>query len=150
MSLPFLKNVVLMLGVIPIPTKFSGMRRFLETVSLRSQQKQFITIFPEAHIWPFYTGVRDFPDTSFRYPVRANVPVVAMVTTYRKRRGLFRFCKKPGMTVTLSDPFYPDAGLPLGKTRRKLRDQVYTFMNEVSEKRENVIYIRYLPKEDEA
>ena len=148
-SLPFLKNVVLMLGVIPIPTKFSGMRRFLETVSLRCRQKQYITIFPEAHIWPFYTGIRDFPDTSFRYPVQENVPAVAMVTTYRKRRGLFRFCKKPGMTVTLSDPFYPDTSLSTGKARRKLREQVYTFMKETSEQSENVIYIRYLPKEDE-
>ena len=72
-----------------------------------------------------------------------------MVTTYRKRRGLFRFCKKPGMTVTLSDPFYPDTSLSTGKARRKLREQVYTFMKETSEQSENVIYIRYLPKEDE-
>ena len=147
-SLPGLMNVVLMLGVIPIPTEFSGMRRFLETISLRCHQKQCITIFPEAHIWPFYTGIRDFPDTSFRYPVLHQVPVVAMVTTYRKRRGLFCLCRKPGMTVTLSEPFFPDPSLSPAKARKKLRDQVYDFMKTGSERKENIAYIQYVQKHE--
>ncbi len=67
-----------------------------------------IGIFPEAHIWPFYTGVRPFVGTSFRYPVKLHAPVVAMAVTYRKRRGLFCWVKRPpGMTVTFSAPMYP-------------------------------------------
>ena len=57
-SLPFLQTLVTMLGVIPIPTKFSGMRQFLASVQQRCQEHSVIAIFPEAHIWPFYTGIR--------------------------------------------------------------------------------------------
>ena len=104
-----------------------------------------MAIFPEAHIWPFYTGIRPFPDTAFRYPVKENAPVIAMVTTYRKRRGLFRFLKKPGMTVTLSQPMYPRQDLAPKQAQQELRDRVHHFMVEVSSSRENVAYIRYEP-----
>lgn len=144
-SLPFLKNLVLMLGVIPLPTKFTGMRSFLSTISQRYQENACVAIFPEAHIWPFYTGIRPFPDTAFRYPVKENAPVIAMVTTYRKRRGVFRFLKKPGMTVTLSQPMYPRQDLAPKQAQQELRDRVHHFMVEVSSSRENVAYIRYEP-----
>ena len=69
-----------------------------------------------------------------------------MVTTYRKRRGLFRLFRRPGMTVTLSEPFYPDAALSLREAQQKLRDQVYDFMVSVSQSHENVNYIQYEPR----
>lgn len=147
-SLPFLKNVVLMLGVIPIPTRFSGMREFLSTIQRRCQEGNCIAIFPEAHIWPFYTGIRPFPDTAFRYPVQQQAPVVAMVTTYRRRRGLLRWMKKPAMTVTFSQPMYPRTDLSPTQARAELRSRVYDFMVETSSSRENVSYIRYAPAEE--
>lgn len=142
-SLPMLKNVVLMFGCIPIPSEFTGMPEFLRAVSLRCRQKRCIGIFPEAHIWPFYTGVRAFSDVSFRYPVTENAPVVAMATTYRRRRGLFRILRKPGMTVTFSDPFFPSEGLPTREAQTELRDKVYDFMKQRTSQPDNVEYIHY-------
>jgi len=147
-SLPCLKNVTQMLGVIPIPTGFSGMREFLAAVSLRCRQRQCVALFPEAHIWPFYTGIRPFTDVSFRYPVKENVPAVAMVTTYRKRKGLFRLAKAPAMTVTFSEPMWPDASLPPKKAQEELRDRVFAFMEEKAADPGNVAYIRYVPAEE--
>ena len=144
-SLPCLKNLVLMLGVIPIPTKFAGMRNFMSTISQRYEEGACVAIFPEAHIWPFYTGIRPFQDTTFRYPVKENAPVIAMVTTYRTRRGLSRLFKKPGMTVTLSDPMYPREDLSPRKAQEELRDRVYRFMVDISSSRENIEYIHYEP-----
>jgi len=142
-SLPLLRNIVQMLGAIPIPTEFSGMRGFLETVTTRCAQGRCVAVYPEAHIWPFYTGIRPFPDTSFRYPVKDNAPAVAMVTTYRKRRGLFRLAKHPGMTITFSEPMYPAQDLPPKAAQRDLRDRAYVFMAEIAASRENIAYIRY-------
>lgn len=149
-SLPLLKNLVLMLGVIPIPTKFTGMRPFLSAVSQRFKSGACVAIFPEAHIWPFYTGIRPFSDTAFRYPIRENAPVIAMVTTYRRRRGLFSLLKKPGMTVTLSQPMYLRQDLSPKNAQQELRDRVYQFMVEVSSSKDNVEYIHYepMPKEE--
>ena len=143
-SLPFLKNLVLMLGVIPIPTQFPGMRQFMETISHRCREGRCIAIFPEAHIWPFCTQIRPFPDTSFRYPVREQLPAVAMVTTYRRRRGLLRFFR-PAMTVTFSEPMYPNPDLSPKGAQEELRNRIHSFMVETSNAQENVTYIRYEP-----
>lgn len=147
-SLPFLKNLTLMLGVVPIPTKLPAMRSFMATVSRRCGEGCCVAVFPEAHIWPYYTGIRPFPDTAFRYPVRENAPVVAMAATYRRRRGLLRWMKRPAMTVVLSEPMYPDPELSPRKAQEELRDRVYQFMVEVSTTRENVAYVRYEPKSE--
>lgn len=147
-SLPFLRNLVLMLGVIPIPTEFSAMRQFMRTVSERSRQGHCIAIFPEAHIWPFCTQIRPFADTSFRYPVREDLPAVAMVTTYRRRRGLMRFFR-PAMTVTFSEPMYPREDLSPKQAQEELRDRAYNFMTEVATTKENVTYIEYKPAQEE-
>ena len=147
-SIRGIRNLVQMLGVIPIPTGVHAMKEFLEAVYQRSGEGQCVAMFPEAHIWPFYTGIRPFPDTSFRYPVKSGLPMIAMVTTYRTRRGLFRFCRKPGMTVTLSDPIYPDPELAPKAAQAKLRDQAYEFMTRIAATHENVEYYRYLPKEE--
>ena len=71
-----------------------------------------------------------------------------MVVTYRKRRGLFRFAKKPGMTVTFSKPFYVDDRLPPKGAQKKLRNQVYRFMTRISSEKENIEYIKYVYKPD--
>lgn len=144
-SLPLLRCVVQMLGAIPIPTVFAGMRPFTEAVYARRAEGNCVAIYPEAHVWPFYTGIRPFPDTSFRYPVRDGAPAVAMVTTYRKRKGLFRFCAHPGMTVTFSQPMTADPLLSPKKAQEELCDRVRAFMLEVSEEKENIEFIRYEP-----
>lgn len=142
-SIPGLRTLVMLLGALPIPTTLSGMRCFLDAVSLRCREGACIAVYPEAHIWPYYTGVRSFPDTSFRYPVREGVPAVAMVTSYRRRRGLFRFCKRPGMTVTISDPMEADAALPPRKAQTELCKQAFHFMDTTAKGKDQVCYIRY-------
>lgn len=142
-SIRFLKNIVLMLGAIPIPTDFSGMQKYISAIDTRCAEKSCIAIYPEAHVWPYYTGIRPFRSASFRYPAKLGVPVVAMVTTYRKRRGLLCFLKRPAITVTLSEPFYPDASLGIRKAQETLCREVYDFMIKTSAEKENVEYIRY-------
>lgn len=147
-SLPFLKHFVMMIGCLPVPTEMEGMRGFLAAVKERYSEGGVIGIYPEAHIWPFYTKIRDFSDVSFRYPVEENAPVIAMTTTYRKRKGLFAISKRPGMTVTLSEPMHPDSSLSPRAAKRELRDRVYAFMVKTAENaKENVEYIKYVKKE---
>ena len=141
-SIPGIKLLVIMLGVLPIPSELAGFRHLLEAIKTRCTEKACIAIYPEAHIWPFYTGIRPFPDASFRYPVITDSPVVAMVTTYRKRA----LCRRPGMTITFSEPFYPDRSLPPREAQADLRQKAFAFMEGVSKNREQVEYIRYEQK----
>lgn len=142
-SIPGLRRLVQLLGALPLPTELGAMPEFMAAMARRFREKSCIAIYPEAHIWPFYTGIRPFQSASFRYPVRAGAPVIAMVTTYRRRRGLFRLCRRPGMTVTLSDPMTADPSLSLRAAAEDLRARAYAFMLHVSQTEENVEYIRY-------
>ena len=149
-SIPGIKYLVMMLGALPIPTEMSAMRGFLDAISLRYRQNACVAMFPEAHIWPYYTGIRPFPDTSFRYPVKENAPAVAMVVTYRKRKGLFRFLKRPAITVSFSEIMMPDRSLTPRKAQRALRNRALAFMEAVAGSKDQICYIRYeyKPKTD--
>ena len=147
-SLPGLGKLVQMLGALPLPSDFSGMLSFMNALFSFVKDGRCAAIYPEAHVWPFYTGIRPFKADSFCYPLKAGSPVVAMVTTYRKRRGIFRLIKSPAMTVTFSEPFYPDRNLGLQAARQDLRDRVYGFMLKTSRESENVEFIHYEKKTD--
>ena len=142
-SIPGIKHLVMMLGALPIPTEMSAMRGFLDAISLRYRQNACVAMFPEAHIWPYYTA-------SFRYPVKENAPAVAMVVTYRKRKGLFRFLKRPAITVSFSEIMMPDRSLTPRKAQRALRNRALAFMEAVAGSKDQICYIRYeyKPKTD--
>lgn len=142
-SIKGIKNIVLMLGTIPIPSGIKLLGRFIETVEKRCKEGGCIAVYPEATTWPYYNGIRPFPSTSFTYPAKLRVPVVAMATTFRKRRGLFSFMKTPARTITISDPISADPGLPMWEAREFLHDQVYDFIKGNVEREDNYEYIRY-------
>ena len=69
-SIPCLRNIVQMLGAVPLADTIDGTRQFLAALHRRLERRQAVMIYPEAHIWPYYNGIRPFPDTAFAYPVR--------------------------------------------------------------------------------
>lgn len=142
-SIKGLRTVVQMLGAMPVPSTLRGMVNFRKAVRHNYENGHCIAIYPEAHIWPYCSFIRPFSETSFTYPAELNAPVVAMVTTYRKRKGIFAFSAKPAMTVTLSKPIYPRAELSRKEQAKDLRDKVFEFMNSTAETIDSVEYIRY-------
>ena len=146
-SSPALGLPVRLLGGIPVPDSVKGLRAFMKALSLRVGQKRVVTVYPEAHIWPWYTGIRPFSDACFTYPVRDGAPVAAFVTTYRKRR-VFKDLP-PRLTVTLSEPFYPNPELDPARARRQLRDAVYGFMCREAARPDNYAYYEYVRRDGE-
>lgn len=147
-SIPFLRQVVLMLGCLPIPTERAAIPQFVDAVRARVAHGGHVAIYPEAHIWPYYTGIRPFTSTSFHYPVDCGAPAVAVVTTYRRRGGLIgRFTDRPAITLHVSESMWPDETLPRRQAIRELRDRVYTFMYETAAREPQVEYIQYLQEE---
>jgi 1-acyl-sn-glycerol-3-phosphate acyltransferase len=143
-SAPLLSQLVQLLGGIPVPHDLNGLRRFRQALEQRSREGAVITIYPEAHIWPYYTGIRPFPDSSLAYPTKLDAPVFAVVTTYRQRRVFKR--ARPLIDVTVSDPFFPDKSLPDKKARAQLRQQVYDFMVRTAARPDNAAYYEYRKK----
>lgn len=137
------KNFIMMCGAIPTPNAFDGFRNFNSTIEKRIKEGSAICIYPEAHIWPYYTKIRDFPDTSFAYPIKLDAPVFSATVTYSKRK----FIKIPKVTVYIDGPFLKNSDLKPREAQKELRNQVYSAMIK---RAENSTYevIRYIKKED--
>ncbi len=143
-SMPYLGRINPSLGAIPLPDTREAYRNFQDCIAGRIEKHHAVVIYPEAHIWPYYTHIRPFPDGSFGYPAKDGTPVFCFVNTYQKRGNK----RKPRMTTYIDGPFYPDMELPLKQRRKKLRDEVYEQMCRRAEL-SNVEVIRYIKKEKE-
>ena len=137
-SIPVVGHVAHMAGGMPLPSDLCGMRNFMSAMKSFTKKGNVIAIYPEAHIWPYYNKIRPFPDASFAYPLMMEVPAVAFTVTYRQRKILRHLA--PLVTVTLSDPFYPDDYA----NKKELRDAVYRFMTETVIKENSYGYRRYV------
>lgn len=124
MSLPGLQNLVKMLGAIPLGETMRQKKEMIDCVHTRIREKSAVTIYPEAHIWPFYTRIRPFPAGSFHYPARDGAPVFTLNTCYQKRR----FGSFPKAVTWVNGPFYADRSLPAEERKQALRDRCYGVM----------------------
>jgi 1-acyl-sn-glycerol-3-phosphate acyltransferase len=148
-SIPFIKHLTKALGAWPLPDTVKSSMRFLEAISIALKNNKAIAVYPEAHIWPFYTGIRPFPATSFQYASRNNVPAVPMVTTYRKPRGWLKNYRTPRMTVRIGPPIYPNPLLNAKENAAKMHEETLTFMNTYAQRKDNIALYQYLPKKAE-
>ncbi len=140
-SMKGLGNFVQMFGAIPIPNDRSGMKNFLNSIKKKIQKGYSVTIYPEAHIWPYYTKIRPFKSVSFKYPIELNTPTFCVTNTYQKKKN-----GKPKITTYVDGPFYPDDNIQnIQEKKQNLRDKVYNQMVERS-KESNYEYIKYIKK----
>ncbi len=142
LSAPVVGKVIKSLGALPLPDGLRANKNFLSAIERRIEEGAGIVIYPEAHIWPYYTGIRPFSDTSFSYPVRLSTPVFCFTNTYQKRR----LSKKPRIVTYIDGPFFPDESLSPRESRKALRDEVYEKMCERASL-STVKVIEYVKKE---
>lgn len=139
LAIPVIGKILPYLGALPIPDTLKGMKEFTAAIEYRVNQGKYVTIYPEAHVWEYYTGIRPFSAASFKYPVKFRKPVYCMTSTYQQRRP----GNRPKCTVYVDGPFYPDSSLSQKEQAVKLRDQVYNCMCRQS-KASNCQYIQYV------
>lgn len=142
LGIPVLGRILPYLGALPIPGSISGMKQLQEAISLRYSQKAAIIVYPEAHVWEYYTAIRPFPDTAFKYPVKLGAPVYAMTATYQRRR----LGRRPKCTIYIDGPFTPESDASPRQQAKQLREQVYACMCRRSAL-SNCEYIRYEQEE---
>lgn len=142
-SMPVLGRINKYLGALPLPDDFDASKNFVCAIEKRIEENNAILIYPEAHIWPYYTKIRPFPDASFRYPINANKPVFAYVNVYKKRKK----SKGVNLETHVVGPFFADENLPIKQRRKKLRDEVYFAMVEKSKLNDTEVII-YRKKEE--
>lgn len=146
-SMPFLGRLTPYMGALPLPDDREATSNFVEAVKTRSEN-DVVCIYPEAHIWPYYTKIRPFSDTSFRYPIKYDKPVFCFTNTYQAKKK-DKNGEKTGKVkiVTYVDgPFFADKDKPLSEQKKELRDKVYNAMLLRAEN-SNAEVIKYVKKE---
>ena len=143
-SIPILGRITPALGALPLPDDMRAYKSFLLTIEQRIRDKRGIIIYPEAHVWPYYTKIRPFTDDSFFYPVKLGALSFCFTNTYQKRR----FSKRPRIVTYVDGPFYPDTELSPKDSRKELRDRIYACMCKRAEN-STVELIKYVKKETE-
>lgn len=127
LNVPVLGSSTKFLGAMPLPDGLEAHKNFLSAVEQRIKNKKGIVIYPEAKIWPCYTGIRPFDERSFRYPAKLDVPAFAITTTYQKnKKGK---CK---MVVYVDGPFCADANLSVKEKQIYLHNEVFNAMQQRS------------------
>ncbi len=136
------KNIMMMLGALPTPTTLRGFASFEKAINARLSQDRAIVIYPEAHIWPYYTGIRPFPSTSFRYPARDGRPIFTFTVTYRKSKH-----GKPRIIAYIDGPF-ESSNENVRVREKELREAAYNAMCARAYTQENHAFIEYIKKEE--
>lgn len=144
MSIPVVKHVLPSLGVLPLPETLKQKKEFLQLLKNKMKRKGLITVYPEAHIWPYYTKIRPFPEASFKYALILDKPIYAVTNCYQKRK----FTTKPRITTFIDGPFYPQKDLSKNENALYLRNCVYEVMTERSRVYSTYEYIIYEKIED--
>ncbi|GHV98372.1 hypothetical protein lacNasYZ03_01870 [Lactobacillus nasalidis] len=126
-GIPFLGKYVIPVAGLPVGQDLKQSISLLKDVKYAYEQKQAtIVIYPEAHLWPYYTKIRPFPATSLNFPVSLKAPCFAMTTTYQR----CRWRRRPKITIYVDGPFYPDQTLGKKAAQEKLHAELYQCMTE--------------------
>ena len=143
-TIPVIGPLVAGVGALPLGNTISAKKNFMKFMKSRLDKNDSISIYPEAHIWPYFTGVRNFIPGSMAYPCEYNVPSFSITMCYQKKK----FSKSPKMIAICDGPFYPDLELPKKERINKLRDEIYITMVENTKKYSTYEYYKYI-KQDE-
>lgn len=142
LSMPIVRNLTRALGYLPLPLPgdLKNMVSLVDAMKFYLEKKQYILIYPEAHIWPYYTKIRNFHGGSFNYPAKLEAPVLPVVTTWRKAK-LF---KKPRQTIHILEPIFPDPNKSSSENKEYLYQATLEAMKKCADSINQYEYIKYI------
>ena len=122
--------LIRMAGGIPIPTEsFSAMKQFRAAMDEVFESKKWMHFFPEGSMWFFYPDIRPLKKAVFQYAVQYDRPIVPIVMTFRKRRGITKwFTKKPQVDLHVGEPLLHDKTLPPRDAVQSMHEEAYHVM----------------------
>ena len=147
LSMPIVRNMERALGYIPLPLK-GDLKNAIALADAMdwyvNEKRQYVLIYPEAHIWPYYTKVRPFREGSFAYPAKSNAAVVPTVTVWRKPL----IGKIPRQTVYILEPIFPQEGKTQQENKEYLHKHCLKAMQDFANSVQQYEYIKYIKIEE--
>lgn len=126
MSLRGLNWLLYLLGAVPMGSSIRQLADMKRCVLSRTRRGETVTIYPEGHIWPYYTDIRAFGDSSFMFPADDRRPVFTFTNCYTKGR----LRKTPKVTTYIDGPFFAPDDMSPRAARKYLRDQCFAAMKK--------------------
>ena len=117
-------------------------RKFYEDVKECVDDGNMVHFYPEASMWYYYQGLREFKPGCFVLAAKCNKPVVPLAISFRPAKGLYKLWKRKGYptcTVEVGKPIFPDNSLEFKDCVNKLKDDCYKATKEMMEKNTPVI-----------
>lgn len=88
-------------------------------------------MYPEAAMWPYYEGIRDFKYGAFKIAVNSNVGIQPIRFVFTKSKGIYKIYKrKKSICAVVLDPLYPNMEFEYKDRIKDLRDRTYESMNK--------------------
>lgn len=143
LSLKWIRPLLKAIGYLPIPEDIHLIKKLNDAIGKLVNHKEIVLIYPEAHIWPYYTKIRNFKSVSFTYPAEFNKPILPAVTVWLGKPN-----RKPKQIVVYGKPIYPNPDLSVRENRDYLHEQCLLQMKDISSRYNQVEYIKYIKKED--
>ena len=146
LSIPVGGKIAVLLGLIPLPLKEDrdNFHKMTDAISYYVKEKNhYVVIFPEAHIWPYYTEIRNWPNNSMIYPSLMMAPIVPAVTVWVKR--ILR--KKPRQLIVFGEQIYPKEGESITFNKDYLHQECIAQMKQIAKSYKQVEYVKYIKDE---
>lgn len=137
LGIPVIGPLTLYGGALPTPQTLHQMRPFRAVVATKLAAGEWLMVYPEQHVWPYYTGVRPFNPGAFHFPIVAQVPAYCLTVTYRKR-----WFGRPRRVIYVDGPFTPDRRLTAKQQQRQLANQIHEQMLKRTAT-SNLAYVQY-------
>ncbi|MCR5741258.1 MAG: hypothetical protein K6G38_02195, partial [Gammaproteobacteria bacterium] len=138
--IPFAGVLVNLLGGTPVADSIKLTKDMHKFIFDEIEKGRTITIYPEAHIWPFYTDVRDFSEKSFFYPTKCEAPVYAITNCLKKRK----IGKLPRVVTYVDGPFYKKDELSSKENMKYLKEKCYNAMKKRLSENSTWDYYKYV------
>ena len=122
------RHLVRLLGGIPVPEDKELRRGFPDVLQQALHMGAAIPIYPEGSLDYYCPTLRSFRNTAFSTAWRAGVPIIPLCITYRRPRGIWRFKKRPCLTLHILPAVWPDPNAPKGSEVARLREETFSRM----------------------
>lgn len=138
-GIPWIGKYLVPYGGLPVGNDFKQTAKLIKAIKTVLQiKKGTVVVYPEAHVWPYYTKIRPFPATSMHFPVALNAPSFTATSTYVKAK----IFKRPRLIIYIDGPFYPDQRLSKKEQQEKLHQQILAQLTKRA-KLSNYTYTNY-------
>ena len=143
---PIVSWLVKSFGGFPVPNTPEMYHNYVDFIKHVISKKRRVLMYPEAHIWPYCNFVRHYTNTSFKYPVMTNSPIITLTTCFIPNKP----GKKPKVVIYADGPIYPNLDLKYDQAVEDLKVRAFETMEARAKKYSTCEYIKYVykPKEE--